>query len=466
MASKLRSKDFKKIDIHSNQIISMSIGILKKHYKHSSIEEQLELINRIKLSPNEYASDAILSPIAFQFMEGIKQGIEQIDLTEHPAPLEIFGAPLIKENAIQQMRQSLHLPVVKQAALMPDAHLGYGIPIGGVIACEASIIPYAVGMDIGCRMSLTLYDTTSRFFKQHEHKFKQSIINHTAFGISKVLTYQQEHEFFDRDVFHHTPLLKKLKSKAARQLGSSGSGNHFVEWGLVSIKGDEIPGISEGDYIGLMAHSGSRGFGASIAKFYSDIAKDKSCLPYNMRHLGWLGLNSEDGQEYWHAMNLAGDYAKACHDQIHKYVARSVGLKPLCKIENHHNFAWKEMVNGQELIVHRKGATPSGKGALGIIPGSMTDPGHIVVGLGDAGAISSASHGAGRKYSRKETVSKNTKSEMRKMLKNKGISLVGGALDESPFAYKSLEQVMSHQTDLVRSIGQFFPKIVRMDKDK
>ena len=185
-----------------------------------------------------------------------------------------------------------------------------------------------------------------------------------------------------------------------------------------------------------------------------------------MRHLGWLDMNKEDGQEYWLSMNLAGDYAKACHDQIHKNVAKAVGLSPVIKIENHHNFAWKEIVDGKELIVHRKGSTPAGKDVLGIIPGSMTDHGFIVKGKGNPESLSSASHGAGRKHSRKETISRNTKSEMRKELRRKRVSLIGGALDESPYAYKSLEKVMSYQEDLVDIVGKFYPRIVRMDRDK
>ena len=468
MANKLRSKDFKKIGIESNQIISIAINALsKKQFKDYSLKMKIELIQRIKMKPNEYINDEILKTIALQFIEDVQPKLEPVQLNEHEVELNVFGRPLIKSNAYQQMKNALKLPIARKGALMPDSHLGYGIPIGAALATEDSIIPFAIGMDIGCRMSLTIYDTTERFFKMHEHKFKQSIIENTAFGLTKTLEKSnQEHAFLDRDVFHATPLLKKLKSKAAKQLGSSGSGNHFVEWGLVEISDDDNLDLQPGTYIGLLAHSGSRGFGASIAKFYSELASDASNLPYNMRHLGWLDLNETNGQEYWMSMNLAGDYAKACHDQIHKNVAKPLGLKPIMKIENHHNFAWKENVDDKEMIVHRKGSTPAGQGVLGIIPGSMTDPGVIVVGKGNIDSISSASHGAGRKYSRKETISRNTKSEMRKELRNKRVTLIGGALDESPYAYKSLERVMSFQDELVDIVGKFYPRIVRMDRDK
>lgn len=442
------------------------MSILKKYYKYDSKEDKMNLIRKIKESPEEYSNHSFLNVLAHEFMEPAEQNTVPLELHQKDIELHVFGRPIIKSNAFQQMKNAMKLPIVEKAALMPDSHLGYGLPIGGVLATDNAVIPFAIGMDIGCRMSLTLYEVTDRFFKKKEHKFKQSIIDNTAFGLSKVIGFSQEHEFLDKDVFHSTALLKRLKSKAARQLGSSGSGNHFVEWGLVELKEDEVIGLPEGKYIGLLAHSGSRGFGASIAKFYSDLARDTSTLPHNLRHLAWLDMSETSGQEYWMSMNLAGEYASACHDQIHKNVARTMGLKPICKIENHHNFAWKEKVNGNDLIVHRKGATPAGKDVLGIIPGSMTDPGFIVKGKGNLNSIASASHGAGRKHSRKETISRNTKSDMRKHLIQKQVTLIGGALDESPYAYKNLEKVMSYQGELVETVGKFTPRIVRMDRDK
>lgn len=466
MAHKLRSKHFKTIGIDSNKTISISLGILNKHYKRLQIHEQLNIIQQIQKNPQEFLDDEILSILAEQFIEPDIEQVPIIELQEEQAPLNIFGSALIKENAIEQMKTAMSLPVSARGALMPDSHLGYGLPIGAVLATQGVIIPYAIGMDIGCRMSLSLYPANARFLKKHEHKFKESIVKHTAFGISNQLSYRQEHEFLDRDVFNTTPLLKRLKSKAARQLGSSGSGNHFVEWGLVEIHANANLDIPSGTYIGLLAHSGSRGFGASIAKSYAEEATAMSRLPHHVRHLSWLELDGEMGQEYWAAMQLAGDYARACHDCIHKNVAKHLGLKAILKIENHHNFAWSETYDNKTFVVHRKGATPAGKDVLGIIPGSMTDPGYIVRGLGHEAALNSASHGAGRKHSRKETKSRTTKSAWTKALKNQDITLIGGALDEAPFAYKKLDQVMAQQSDLVETIGKFFPKIVRMDKDR
>lgn len=168
--------------------------------------------------------------------------------------------------------------------------------------------------------------------------------------------------------------------------------------------------------------------------------------------------------EYWISMNLAGDYAQACHDHIHYRLGKVLGKKPVAKIENHHNFAWKEkQATGEELIVHRKGATPAAKGEMGIIPGSMATPGFIVEGKGDVSSLSSASHGAGRHLSRSKAAETITRSKMLKMLDRERITLIGGGVDEAPIAYKNIHDVIEAQTELVNIVGTFYPKIVRMD---
>jgi tRNA-splicing ligase RtcB len=186
-------------------------------------------------------------------------------------------------------------------------------------------------------------------------------------------------------------------------------------------------------------------------------------LPKEAEHLAWLGLDTAEGQEYWLAMNLAGDYASACHHEIHRKMAVALGTQPLAMVENHHNFAWKEIVDGKELIVHRKGATPAARGVLGIIPGSMTAPGFIVRGKGHEKAVFSASHGAGRRLSRTQAMKTITRAELKQVLSDYGITLSGGGLDEAPQAYKDIHSVMAAQTDLIEVVGAFYPRVVRMD---
>jgi len=268
---------------------------------------------------------------------------------------------------------------------------------------------------------------------------------------------------FSRPEFKEIKKVKELKGKARAQIGSSGSGNHFVEFGWVEInEPDEHLGLPAGRYLAVLSHSGSRGMGANIAQHYTKIAREQCLLPKEAQHLAWLGLDAEEGQEYWLAMNLAGDYASACHHHIHQRLGKFLGEKPLSVVENHHNFAWKEQIKDKEYIVHRKGATPAGKNVLGIIPGSMTAPAFIVKGKGKVDAINSASHGAGRQMSRRKAKNTFTRSELKKHLAKAGVELLGGGLDESPFVYKDIHQVMRHQEDLVNVLGTFQPKIVRM----
>jgi len=188
---------------------------------------------------------------------------------------------------------------------------------------------------------------------------------------------------------------KRLKDKAWAQLGTSGSGNHFVELGELTVLAPVL-GLETGTYLALLSHSGSRGTGGDVATHYSRLAQETHAeLPKDLAHLAWLDLDSEAGQEYWAAMELMGRYAAASHELIHRHVREAIGCRLLADLENHHNFAWREehIVDGatRTLIVHRKGATPAGHGVLGIIPGSMGTPGYLVRGLGEPSSLCSAS---------------------------------------------------------------------------
>jgi tRNA-splicing ligase RtcB len=362
------------------------------------------------------------------------------------------------------MQQAVRLPISIAGALMPDAHQGYGLPIGGVLATEHAVIPYGVGVDIGCRMCLSVFDINPKDLDDREKYYSREISENTLFGAGKEFKKSTDHEVLNRKEFNELPLLKGLQMKAAQQLGSSGSGNHFVEFGIIEItEHDEILNLLPGKYVGLLSHSGSRALGANVANHYTKIAKQKRKLPGEASNLAWFTLDEEAGIEYWMCMNLAGDYASACHHVIHQKIARQLGREPLRIVENHHNFAWKEQHQGREVIVHRKGATPAGKNVLGIIPGSMTAPGFIVKGKGEEASLHSASHGAGRKLSRTAAIKSITEKDMREQLQRHNVKLMGGGLDEAPHAYKDIEVVMQSQKQLVDIVGKFYPRIVRMD---
>src|SRR5690606_25237482 len=225
-------------------------------------------------------------------------------------------------------------------------------------------------------------------------------------------------------------------------------------------------GLEPKVYTALLTHSGSRGLGAAIAKQYTQIAMESCKLPRHAQQLAWLDMESEPGQEYWLAMNLAGDYAKACHDRIHKNLLSALGLKAMAMVENHHNFAWKDVLSdGKETIIHRKGATPAHQGELGIIPGSMTTAAYLVAGRGIENALNYASHGSGRAMSRQKAKDNMTNSTMNKLISSANVKLIGGSVEENRLAYKDIEQVMLSQRELVDIQGKFIPKIVRMHKE-
>lgn len=461
MGSKIKGRDLIQLGFPKNNSVNIALGLISQYRKKEKKDAILREAKQVLLEPEKYANDAIWGKVVEGLLNPVE--IKMQELNTHRAPFAIYGENEIDEESKRQLYTALKLPVSVRGALMPDAHSGYGLPIGGVLAAENAIIPYGVGVDIGCRMALTIFDAPASFFMGREFQLRKMLSEHTKFGMSEVHKTKNEHAVMDNALFSELPLLKKLKSKAYQQLGTSGGGNHFVEFGWVEITDKEM-GIPIGQYFALLSHSGSRGLGANIAKHYTQLAIKQCPLPKGSQHLAWLRMDTHDGMEYWKAMNLAGDYAKACHDDIHQRMAKLIGVRKLMTIENHHNFAWKELVDGRECIVHRKGATPAARGVLGIIPGSMAAPGYIVRGKGNEESINSASHGAGRLFSRSACKSKFTKSDMQKMLEQHGIELIGGNVDENPMAYKDIKRVISNQTDLVDVVGSFHPKIVRMDK--
>lgn len=443
-----------------------ALKTMEANYKGKSRKAKLELLQRVLREPALYAKHEKLGPIANGLLIRT-QGEERKELNTHRIPYTVYGAEGIEAGAINQMEIAMKLPVTVSGALMPDAHQGYGLPIGGVLATNNAIIPYAVGVDIGCRMCLTLYDLPAVFDRDGKDRFRKMLLENTQFG-SAVFKRPMDHEVLERSEFREINILKSLKDRAYAQIGSSGGGNHFVEFGVGElVDANNEYGLPTGKYLAVLSHSGSRGLGANIARHYTRLAMDTCKLPDMARHLAWLDMDSESGQEYWLAMNLAGDYASACHHQIHERMAKSLGTEPLVRIENHHNFAWKERdAEGNEVIVHRKGATPAGKGVMGIIPGSMTSPGFIVRGKGEQASVNSASHGAGRVMSRTKAKQTLSQREVTKHLKHAGIELIGSGLDEAPMVYKDIHQVMSYQTDLVEVVGTFTPKVVRMCGDQ
>lgn len=430
----------------------------------SGLEKKIiiEEVRELARNPQAFFTDEIWSEAA-RLLDSCCPGGTVFTPRAAPAPWKKWGDINLDYQAIEQMEKAALLPVAVRGALMPDAHTGYGLPIGGVLAVKDAVIPYAVGVDIACRMRLSILDMPVSALLKKRDKLAKALEAETRFGVGAGFegSGRHHHMVMDED-WNVSPVTAKLKDKAWNQLGSSGGGNHFVEFGELHVAAPVL-GLEPGVYLALLSHSGSRGSGEAVAGHYSKLAMElRPALPKVLRHLAWLDIDSEPGLEYWNAMQLMGRYASAGHELIHRHVLEAIGAEALAHVENHHNFAWREEHDGQSLIVHRKGATPAGEGVLGVVPGSMGSPGFVVRGRGNAESLCSCSHGAGRVMSRSAAISRFKRAEVDKYLKNCGVELLSGGLDEAPMAYKDIHRVMEAQSDLVDVLARFEPRLVKM----
>ena len=455
----MSTKDFIRLGIPLGEATRRATDFISRFILAGGDKTRLEEeVNAIIANPSAFTEDSLRGELAKALLNAPPP-----PRTE-PINYRQWGEGL-EHEAVMQMEKACLLPVAVAGALMPDAHVGYGLPIGGVLATENMVIPYAVGVDIACRMKMTVLDIPARELERHQDRLTRAIEAETRFGVGASFKNRRQHEVLDADR-EVSPITKQNKDRAWSQLGTSGSGNHFVEFGLFTAHG-EIHGLAPGTYVALLSHSGSRGTGAAVCDHYSKIAFSQfPDLPSELKRLAWLSLDSQEGQEYWAAMELMGRYAAANHALIHKHVAANLGAEVLLDLENHHNFAWKErhVINGveKEVIVHRKGAAPAGQGVLGIIPGSMASPGFVVSGKGNPESLNSASHGAGRVMSRTQANKTFEWKKVNAFLREKDVTLISAGLDEVPMVYKNIHEVMAAQQDLVTILGQFDPKLVKM----
>lgn len=363
-----------------------------------------------------------------------------------PQPYLVVGevGADIEQAAVAQLELALRLPIAVRGALMPDAHPGYALPIGGVFAAHNAVAPAMVGVDIGCRMHLTIFAEPAAEILARRAELFAELQSVTVFGAPGTRAKPADHAVLDDARWKLTAQTRDLRAKAVQQLGTSGSGNHFAELVVGETLGVTSSVELPGRFCGLLTHSGSRGVGYAIANHYMRLAQAETERQARVpRMYEWLDLEGEAGQEYWQAMELAGDFARANHEVIHDIFTRRAKLSALAVVQNHHNFAWRQ----DDLVIHRKGATPAGEGEIGIIPGSMATPSYVVVGRGNEQALWSASHGAGRLDSRTQARSRSTLAEARRTMAQADILVEGLSVDEAPHAYKDIERVIQLQVE-------------------
>jgi tRNA-splicing ligase RtcB len=470
----IKGKHLKGLGWPSGPVIGVALDVAADMSRGGMTDEAiLEALEGVRCAPELHDVEGnAFGPLARAWIDLRVDRNATVAVRDRPLDAPIWGREIIDSQAIQQLHNAMRLPVTVGGALMPDAHVGYGIPIGGVVALENAVAPYMVGVDIACRMMMSIYpiERGDPFENRSDReRIVRALREETKFGVGAQFDRysRREHAVLDDEDWTATRVLQGLKDKAYAQLGTSGSGNHFVDAGLLDVPTDHADefGLDAGTYLAVLSHSGSRGVGARIADHYSRLAREVTRLPDAMRHLAWLPLDTEEGQEYWIGMNLAGRFASACHHAIHRAIARRLDLKPVKTVENHHNFAWKEQWQGREVVVHRKGATPAHEGVLGIVPGSQGHNSYIVRGRGSEEAINSASHGAGRAMGRKQALQTIPKKDRDTWLKERGVELIGGGTDEAPQAYKDIDEVLALQADLIDRIAMFKPRLVLMASD-
>lgn len=365
------------------------------------------------------------------------------------SPLTVVGDH--EEATIQQMRNCMSVGDVVAGALCADGHLGYAQPVGGVIAYEGQVSISGVGFDIACGNLAVRLDTRFDDIAGRAGEIARKIARAIPFGLGRDNPERVEHELFDDDDAWEASGMEDYREKAAAQLGTAGAGNHYV---------DVFEGEDGHAWIG--AHFGSRGLGYATATRYLKLAGGKEGMNVPP---AVVDEHSEIGRSYIAGMELAGRYAYAGREWVVERVRRIIGGSVTETVHNHHNYAWREEHLGKNVWVVRKGATPAFPGQRGFVGGSMGDEAVILESSDSEQAralLRSTIHGAGRLFGRKEARRRFTRREMEDWLRSLGVTLVGGDLDESPMAYRRLDEVIAYHADSVRIVHRLRPRIVVM----
>jgi tRNA-splicing ligase RtcB (3'-phosphate/5'-hydroxy nucleic acid ligase) len=381
--------------------------------------------------------------------------------------IKTFGE--VEPEVMAQMEKAMSFGGV-HGVLCADNHLGYSVPVGGVIAFHKGICVNGVGYDIACGNKAVLLDCNAQDVRDNIYRTMNEINKHISFGVGRKNNEKVQHEIFDDPLWNSIPLLSSLKDKAEAQLGTIGSGNHYVD-----IFTDELNRI----WVGV--HFGSRGLGHTIATYF---VKAGGGVDGVHADPVIFDEDSDLGQQYLKCMELAGRYAYAGRDWVCQRVSTILRGRIIDEVHNHHNFAWKERHFGKDLWVVRKGATPAFPGQKGFVGGSMGDISVILEGVdsgvndqSSAQSLYSTVHGAGRAMGRNQAKGKFCRKTGKQLTEGlvkrsdhdeyvKGIEIRGGDLDESPLAYKRIESVLKAHEGTVKILHTLKPIGVAMADPK
>lgn len=365
------------------------------------------------------------------------------------SPLKVFGEH--DEGTLAQMRNCMAVGNVVAGTICADGHLGYAQPVGGVIAYDGQISISGVGFDIGCGNMAIRLDTPFSAIQERVPTIIKDVARIISFGVGRTNDERVEHELLDDAEAWRESDREDYRGKAAAQLGTVGSGNHYVD-----LMRDES------GFVWIGVHFGSRGLGHSSATKYLNAAggKDGMNVPPAV-----INEDSEIGRRYIAAMELAGRYAYAGREWVCERVRKIIGGEETDRVHNHHNYAWRERHGDRDLWVVRKGATPAFPGQRGFVGGSMGDDAVIIEGVESDEARSSlysTVHGAGRLFGRKEAKRRFQRDEMERWLQERGVVLIGADLDESPMAYRRLPEVLAHHSASTKVLHTLRPFAVAM----
>jgi tRNA-splicing ligase RtcB len=364
------------------------------------------------------------------------------------ASLKVHGVH--DENTLRQMQTCLEVGSAHQGVLCADGHYGYAQPVGGVIAYESHISISGVGFDIGCGNLAAKLDVTYDEIWERIPKLGRDIARRVSFGVGRTNKKPVDHALFDSPLWEEAGV-GHLKSMAAQQLGTVGSGNHYVDLFR-----------DEDDWIWVGLHFGSRGLGHKTATQFLKAAdgRDGMDVPPAL-----VEADSELGRRYLAGMTLAGDYAYAGREWVVEGVRRMLGAAIVDMVHNHHNYAWRERHGERDYWVVRKGATPAFPGQRGFVGGSMGDDAVILEGVDSdesRSSLYSTVHGAGRVMGRNAAKRTLSRDEMQRWLKDKEVFLVGGDLDEAPMAYGRPDEVLAHHEGTIQILHRLRPILVTM----
>lgn len=370
--------------------------------------------------------------------------------------IPVWGDP--DAETVLQMQEAMKHDAV-YGALMADHHIGYSVPIGGVIAYEGRICVNGVGFDIACGNKAVRVSANADEVRSNIYRTMNEVQKHISFGVGRKNNEVVEHDLFDDPVWNDIGILRHLKPKAQQQLGTVGSGNHYVD-----VFVDDL------DRVWIGVHFGSRGLGHSICTYFIEKAGGKDGI-----HAKPVVLdeNSDLGEQYLKCMDIAGQYAYAGRDWVCSRVAKILRANIIEEVHNHHNFAWRESHHNKDLWVVRKGATPAFPGQRSFVGGSMGDYSFIIEGVDSEEsktAMYSTIHGAGRIMGRAQAKGKKDRKtgeiirpglvsneDLQTWIKKFDVELRGAGVDEAPQCYKRIEQVLFAHRDTVKVLHRLKP---------